>query len=172
MRAPHDWLNAVCPLNSALANPFVQYGTMDEFPSLTAPGAVLGDIDLQDCFLHWLAAPSRRRLLGVRHPATGVLGAYIFLPFWLGPPPGRNDACVQALLMVARSRLQRLGFLDFMDDLRLVATDFERDTLAADMAGVMSLLGDMGIRCRAKEGKPWRPTRCTPWLGFEADAHR
>ena len=59
-----------------------------------------------------------------------------------------------------------------MDDLRLVATDFERDTLAADMAGVMSLLGDMGIRCHAKEGKTWRPTRCTPRLGFEADAHR
>ena len=126
VRAPHDWLNAVCPLNSALANPFVQYGTMDEFPSLTAPGAVMGDIDLQDCFLHWLAAPSRRRLLGVRHPATGFLGAYIFLlrvgttlgafgwysysrrspsGLWLGPPPGRNDACVQALLKVARSRL-------------------------------------------------------------------
>ena len=116
MRVARDWSDAVYPLNSALANPFVQYGTMDESSSLTAPGAVMSGIDLQDCFLHWLAAPSRRRLLGVRHPATGVLGAYIFLPFWLGPPPGRNDACVQALLMVARSRLQRLGFLDFMDD--------------------------------------------------------
>ena len=85
VRAPHDWLNAVCPLNSALANPFVQYGTMDESSSLTAPGAVMSGIDLQDCFLHWLAAPSRRRLLGVFHPATGFLGAYIHRPLAIRP---------------------------------------------------------------------------------------
>ena len=85
-RVAHDWSNAVYPLNSALANPFAQYGTMDEFSSLTAPGAVLGGIELQDCYLRWLAAPSRRRLLGVRHPATGILGVCLFLPFRLGPP--------------------------------------------------------------------------------------
>ena len=113
---------------------------------------------------HWL--PGGVYTPATRHPAT------VFLPFGLGPPPGWGDACVQALLKVARSRVQRLGFLDFTDDLRLVTTDVERDTSAADMAGVTSLLGDMGIRCHAKEGKTWRPTRCTPRLGFEADAHR
>ena len=85
VRVARDWSDAVYPLNSALANPFVQYGTMDESSSLTAPGAVMSGIDLQDCFLHWLAAPSRRRLLGVFHPATGFLGAYIHRPLAIRP---------------------------------------------------------------------------------------
>ena len=97
---------------------------------------------------------------------------YLFAPFGLGPPPGWNDACVKALLKVARSRFQRLGMLDFADDLRLVTTGGERGSLAADMTGVTSLLGDMGIRYHAAEGKRLWPTRFTPWLGFEADAYR
>ena len=97
---------------------------------------------------------------------------YLFVPFGSGPTPGWDDACVKALLKVARSRFQRLGMLDFADDLRLATTGGERGSLAADMAGVMSLLGDMGIRYHAEEGKGWRPTRCIPWLGFEADTNR
>ena len=97
---------------------------------------------------------------------------YLFVPFGSGPPPGWNDACVKALLKVARSRFQRLGMLDFADDLRLATTGGERGSLAADMAGVMSSLGDMGIRYHAEEGKGRRPTRCIPWLGFEADTNR
>ena len=42
---------------------------------------------MQDCLFHWLVAPSRRRYLGVRHPLSGVLGVYPFLPFGLGPSP-------------------------------------------------------------------------------------
>ena len=51
---------------------------------------------MQDWLLHWLVAPSRRRCLGVRHPLSGVLEVYIFLPFGLGPSPGWNDRPVKA----------------------------------------------------------------------------
>lgn len=171
-RVAHDWSNVLYPLNSVLVNPPAHYGATDEFLSLPTPGAVMGGIDMQDCFLHWLAAPSRRRPLGVRRPATGILGAYLFLPFGLGPPRGWNDARVKALPEVARSRFQRLGILDFAYDIRLVTTGGERDTLAADMTAVTSLLGDLGIRYHAAEGKRLRPTRCISWLRFEADAYR
>ena len=59
MRVARDRSNALYPLNSVLANPPAQYGTMDEFSSLPTPGAGSGGIDLQDCLLHWVAAPSR-----------------------------------------------------------------------------------------------------------------
>ena len=51
-RVAHDWSNALYPLNSVFANPPAQYGAMDEFLSLPAAGAIMGSIDLQDCFLH------------------------------------------------------------------------------------------------------------------------
>ena len=130
------------------------------FWSLPAPGAFVGGIDSQDCFLHWSLAPSRRRLLGVRRPAAGVLGVYRFPPFGLGPSPGLNDACVEALLAVARTRLPRLRILDFADDLRLVATNGEHDAMAADMTGILSLLDDMGIRYHDMG---------IPRFGFEVD---
>ena len=37
------------------------------------------------------------------------------------------------------------------------------------VTGLMSLLGDMGVRYHAKEGKRWWPARLIPWLGFEVD---
>ena len=79
---------------------------------------------------------------------------------------------MKAFLKVARSRVQRFGILDFADDVRLVMAGGERDTLAADVSGDTSLLGDMGTRYHAKEGKRRLPTRCVPWLGFEADTYR
>ena len=163
-RVARDWSNVLYPLNSVLVNPPAHYRATDEFLSLPTPGAVMGGIDMQDCFLHWLAAPSRRRPVGVRRPATGILGVYLFLPFGLGPPPGWGDARVKALPEVARSRLQRLGVLDFAYDMRLVTTDGERDTLAADVTGATSLLDDLGTRYHAVEGKRLWPTRCISWL--------
>ena len=59
VRVARDRSNALFPLNSVLANPPAQYGTMGEFPVLPAPGAGSGGIDLQDCLLHSEAAPSR-----------------------------------------------------------------------------------------------------------------
>ena len=128
-------------------------------------------VDLQDCFLHWLVATARRRFLEVRRPITGRLGVYLFLPFGLGPLPGWNDRCVKAILSVARSHIPALHIGDFVGDIRLVDASGQHDALAVSMSGLMSLLGRMGARYHAKEGKRWRPTRLTPWLGFEVDTH-
>ena len=43
---------------------------------------------------------------------SGVLGVYLFLPFGLGPSPGRNDACEKAVLEVPRAHLPRLRIVD------------------------------------------------------------
>ena len=59
VRVARDWPNALYPLNSVLANFPAQYGAMGEFSSFPTPGAGSGGIDLQDCLLHWAAAPSR-----------------------------------------------------------------------------------------------------------------
>ena len=84
-RVAHDWSCVGYPLNSVLANPPVQYSAMGDFLQTLSPGAYMGGVDFQDCFLHWLVAPARRRFLGVRHPLSGILGVYLFLPFGLGP---------------------------------------------------------------------------------------
>ena len=85
MRVVGNWSNISHPPNSRLSGPPAQYVAMDDFLQMLLPGAYVGGIDLQDCFLQWLVAPSRRRYLGVRHPVTGVLGVYLFLPCGLGP---------------------------------------------------------------------------------------
>ena len=72
VRVARDCPNELYPLNSVLDNPPVQYGAMGDFLRLLASGALVGGVDLQDWFLRWLAAPSRRRYLGVRYPASGI----------------------------------------------------------------------------------------------------
>ena len=69
---------------------------MGDFLQLLSPGACVGGVDPQDCFLRYLVAPSRRRYLGVRRPTSGILGVPVFLPFGLRPFPGWNDKCVKA----------------------------------------------------------------------------
>ena len=61
VRVARDWSNALYPLNSVLANPSVQYGTMDEFLGLLSPGAYMGGADFKDCSLHSPVSPSCRR---------------------------------------------------------------------------------------------------------------
>ena len=129
----------------------------------------MGGVDLQDCFLHWLVAPVHRRLLGVRHPISGVLGVYLFIPFGLGPSPGINDGCVKEVLRVVRARYPSLQVVDFVDDIRLVEESGDHDALAASMTGMMSVLDQLGVRYHTKEGKRWWPTRVIPWLGFVVD---
>ena len=125
---------------------------MDDFLRTLSPGARMGGVSFQDCFLHWLVAPDRRRFLGVRRPLPGVLGVYLFLPFGLGPSPGWNDRCVKAALAVARARFPSLRIVDFGDEARLVDETGERDELARGMIGLLPLLGDMGVRYRAEDG--------------------
>ena len=168
-RVARDWSCAAFPLNSMLSNPPVQYETMGDLLRILCPGAYMGGVDPQDCFLHWMVAPSRRRYLGVRHPLTGVLGVYLFLLSGLGPFPGWNDCCVKAVLGVARPRYPEMHMVDFAEDIRLADAPGQHGALAAGVTGHMSLLGQMGARYRAKEGKRWWPTRRIPWLGFEVD---
>ena len=77
VRVVRDWSHTASALNSASANPPVQHGAMDAFLGLRPPGAYMGGIDWQDCSLGWLASPSCRRSLGVRHPVSGDLGVYL-----------------------------------------------------------------------------------------------
>ena len=150
-----DWSRPQYPLNSLLVNLPAQYGAMDEFLGTLIPGAYMGGVDLQDCFLHWLVAPSCRRCLGVRHPLTGVLGVYLFLPVGSGPSPGINDGCVRAVLEVVRAHRPCLRIVDFVDDIRLVGTSGEHDALAASMTNMLAILGRMAsvtIRRRARGG--------------------
>ena len=141
----------------------------DDFLQLLSPGACMGGIDLQNCFLRWLVAPSRRRYLGVRRPVTGVLGVYLFLPFRLGPSPGRGDTCVRAAPGAVRVNIPRLRLVDFVGDIRCVYSSGEHDELATGMTGIMSLMDRMGARYHTKDGKRWWPTRAMPWSGSVVD---
>ena len=111
-----DWSNHKYGLNGALLNPPVKYGDMDGFLQLLSPGDCMGGVGSQDGFLHWLVAPPRRCFLGVRHPVSGRLGVYLFLPFGLSQSPGRNDCCVRKVLGVSPVRLPRLKIIDVAED--------------------------------------------------------
>ena len=70
-----------------------------------------------------------------------------------------GDFCVEVVLGAARARFPSLRISDFAGDLWLVDAAGARDALAASMAGLMSLLEDMGIKYRTKGVKGWQPTR-------------
>lgn len=59
-------------LNGVLVNRDVKYGAMGGFLSLLALGCYVAVPYLQDCLLHWAAAPTLRRFLDVRRPACGL----------------------------------------------------------------------------------------------------
>ena len=88
VRAAHDRSNPAYGPNEMLVNPPAEYGDMDGFLGIMSPGAFLAGLGLQDCFLHWLASPACRRLLGVRCPVAHHLAVHLFLPFGWGPSPG------------------------------------------------------------------------------------
>ena len=77
---------------------------------------------------------------------------------------------MKALLKGARSRVPRLRISDSVGDLRLAETRGGRDALAADMAGAMSLLGNMGAKFHTKGEERWWPTCRISRLGFEVGA--
>ena len=166
VRVVHDWSNYQYPLNSVLAN-----GAMGEFLELLSPGAFIGGIDLQDCFLRCLASPSRRRFLGVRHPVSSTLRVYLFIPLGLVPPPGWNDFFVRAVLNSAQLKFSSLRALDIVGDLRLLDANGEHYMLAANMTRFMSYLNDIGVGYHEKDGKRWWPIRSIPRLGHAVDAN-
>ena len=89
----------------------------------------------------------------MRRPLSGVLGVYLFFPFGLGPPPGWNDKCVRAISTAARSHFPSMRIVDLAGDIHLTDASAGRNELAVGMAGLMSPLGEIGVRFRAKEGQ-------------------
>ena len=116
-RVVHDWTKA--GLNQRLMVPDVHYGTMDSFLEKLKPRAYMAGLDFQDCFLHWKVHRDSRRWLGLRHPITGRLGVFLFVPFGLGPAPGINDRNVAEVVRVCKRQTMDLEVVAFVDDLRL-----------------------------------------------------
>ena len=125
-RVVQNWARA--GLNQRFVIPEVNYGTMDSFLKLMKPRSFMAGLDFQDCFFHWKVHPESRRWLGLRHPISGNLGVFLFVPFGLGAAPGINDRNVAEVIRVAREHVGDINVTAFVDDLRL----FNPTSLALD----------------------------------------
>ena len=95
------------------------------------------------------APPESGHLGAARHPASGSLGVYLFLPFGLGSPLGWNDRCVKGMLPIAAMVCSSFRVFD----LGRLATGSTRFSFR--MARLMELLSRLGLRSHAK-GTNWR----------------
>ena len=172
VRLVHDWSHPDCNLNALLLQPDVSYGSLDSWLSNLKPQAFMAGLDLQDCFFHWPIHPDCRRLLGVRRPVSGQLGAYLFLPFGLGPAPGINDRNVKELLRVLAVAMPDARYADFVDDLRITHSSGSRVEVESVLRSTIYLLSDMGFRVHSKPGKLILPTQRISWIGFSVDTNR
>ena len=172
VRVVHDWSALQGgPLNAFMGPVEVFYGTMDQWLEMIYPGAWMAGIDFVDCFLHWMVHPSQRRLLGLRHPLTGTLGCYCFLPFGVGPCPGMNDWFVKRILRLVRLRFPSAAIIDFVDDLRLTKVrNGLREEVESLHRNVRDFLEDLGCVIHSKEGKWIPPTQRIGWLGHDVDS--
>ena len=75
-------------------------------------------LDLQDISHHWLVLPASRRFLGVRRAVTGRFGAYLFLPFDIGPSLEWDDCWVTELPRLAARDRPSLRLIDSVEDVR------------------------------------------------------
>ena len=174
-RVVHDWTKA--GLNPHLFIPEVNYGTMDSLLGLVFPGCYMAGLDFQDCFLHWLVHADSRRRLGVRHPTSGRLGVFLFLPFGLGPAPGINDRNITEVVRVVRDAVEDINVATFVDDLRLINRYDPNRSPEDDMALLSVKLWDfketcesMGMRIHEKPGKLIWPTTAIEWIGWLIDS--
>ena len=166
-----DWPNRDYGFNEALISPPVKYGDMEEFSRLLPPGAFMGGVAFQDCFLHWLVSPACRRYRVLKHRVSGWLRVYLFLPCWLRPPPGGSDCCVKLTRRVSRLEARTLKIIVRVDDARVVDVMGTHGDLAVDVMSFKRLLGSLGIRYLARKGKHWWPPRVILWLGFMVGAN-
>ena len=169
VREVHDWSNHMYGLRGAVLNPPVEYVDAGAFLQLLSRRAALGGVDFRDCFPRRLAAPSCRRFLGVRDPASGRFGVYLFLPFGLGLFAGWGDPCVKEVLRVSREEVPSLKIIDFVGDPRMVDVSVARGELFVEMTKFKKLLGRLEIRLHAREGKHWRLAGEKPRLGIAVD---
>ena len=117
MRLVHDWTRA--GLNQHLALPDTSFDTVDSLINALRPNCVIAGMDIMDCFLHWPVHRDSRHRLGVRHPWTGRLGVYLFVPPGLAPAPGINERNLAEATRVASLDVPII-IRSFVDDLRLV----------------------------------------------------
>ena len=91
--------------------------------------AYMAVLDLQECFLHWLAAPASRRSLYVRNPVTGRLSVFLHSPRALRVSPGRAGRCVGEVSRLAAAIRPLVRTIDFAGDLRLAESRGARNQL-------------------------------------------
>ena len=108
-------------LNECLVVPEMTSDTLDILINQLRPNCHVAGLDIRDCFLHWPIHRSCRHRLGVRHPWTGRLGVYMFLPPGLGPAPAINESRVSEIVMVAVKHMPLL-VCRYVDDLRILNT--------------------------------------------------
>ena len=174
-RVVQDWTKV--GFNQRLVIPEVNYGTLDSFIEHLKPRAFMAGLDFQDCFLHWKVHKDSRRWLGLRHPSTGRLGVFLFVPFGLGPAPGINDRNVGEVIRVAKSHTKDVHVVAFVDDLRLynqcesaLSELDDKNLLTFRLLEFKDLCEQMGMSVHEKPGKLIWPTQLISWVGWEVDS--
>ena len=168
MRLVHDWTRA--GLNECLELPAMASDTLDLLINNLRPLCHVAGLDIRDCFLHWPLHASCRRKLGVRHPWTGKIGVYLFLPPGLGPAPAINDVHVAEVVRVAAQGMP-LHIARYVDDLRMLNSvsmppEDDKQLLSLQLACVKDKLERVGIEVHDKPGKLIQPTQEIEWLGW------
>ena len=134
---------------------------MGDFSQPLSPGAFMGGVDFQGCFLHWLVRPACRGSLGDRHPVSVSISSFLF---GLRPSPGWNHCCVKEVLRISRAEVPSSKIIDFAGDLRMAFVSGAHGELPVDMEKFKGRLGRLGVRDHTRGGKHW-------WLGFSADTN-
>ena len=160
MRLVHDRSNTAYGRYQILVNSGANYGDVGCLLRLLLPGAHVAGLDFRDSFLHRLALPVSRRLLGVRRPVSGQSA-----PFGLGPSPDWIDKYVEEIIRVATGRRPSSRVSDFVGHLRPVERGGGRVPLFISLAQSLPLLTRIGFRYQMKEGMRRRPCRSSPWIG-------
>ena len=73
-----------------------------------------GRRQLSGLFFAFARGPVASAFFGVWRPISGRFGVYLYLPFGLGPSPGRNDCCVKEVLGVYLVKVPTLQIIDFV----------------------------------------------------------
>jgi hypothetical protein len=141
------------------------------------PRSFMAGLDFQDCFFHWKVHADSRRWLGLRHPITGCLGVFLFVPFGLGPAPGINDRNVAEVIRVAKNHVSEVEVTAFVDDLRLfnpsaleLSEADDCKLLTLKLLEFKDICEVMGMSVHSKPGKLIWPTQSISWLGWEVSS--
>lgn len=115
-------------LNQCLAPWGMQLPTPKELLQHLPTGAFLAKRDWKHGFHQLTLAPTSRRYMGFKHPASGRIGRFVALPFGAAQSPGRftDVAVIFARLLFQRAQardLTTVGLAQYIDDLLLWATD-------------------------------------------------